>query len=168
MQLGTHGIDLLRQLFGEIAAVQATTTTVRPERTFPDGTVVVPDNEDTAIAMYRFASGLLATHEITISEVAGTDRFRLEIYGTEGTAWLRTERGRLAISTHGAPGEPDWLTPALPTERFGLLQHRHFLAMVRGEAPPDESARDGLAALHVAEAIYRSAASGQWEKVQLA
>jgi predicted dehydrogenase len=48
---------------------------------------------------------------------------------------------------------------------FGWRQHRHFLAMLRGEEVPDSSAHDGLAAILVAEAIYRSAASGDWQPV---
>jgi myo-inositol 2-dehydrogenase/D-chiro-inositol 1-dehydrogenase len=166
MQLGVHGIDLLRLLFGEIVAVQATTATVRRERTLADGTTVVSDNEDLALATYRFASGLLASHEMTNAEMAGTDRFRLEVYGTAGTAWLRSERGRLALYAPDNLGRSDWVVPELPPDAFGERQHRRFLAMVRGEAPPDGSARDGLCSLLVAAAIYRSAASGRWEEVE--
>jgi hypothetical protein len=39
--------------------------------------------------------------------------------------------------------------------------------MVRGDAPPDGSARDGLASVLVAEAVYRAAAaSTRWEAVR--
>ncbi|MGH2557530.1 MAG: Gfo/Idh/MocA family protein, partial [Thermomicrobiales bacterium] len=161
LQLGVHGIDLLRCLFGEIEAVKAVTTTATTARVLADGSVVHPDNEDLAVAIYRFASGALAVHEMSYNEVAGTDRFRMEIYGDRGAAWLRTERGRLALSH----GRDEWLAPDLPPEAAGERQHRHFLAMVRGEAPLDSSAHDGLAALLVAEAIYRSAAAGDWEQV---
>lgn len=163
MQLGVHGIDLLRQLFGEIEAVKAVTQTSKPERELADGAVVRSDNEDLATALYRFASGLIATHEMSYLEVAGTDRFRTEVYGDRGTAWLRTERGRLAIAT-GDDGA--WRTPELPDERVGERHHRHVLAMLRGDAPIDQSAQDGLASLLVAEAIYRSADAGQWTEVE--
>jgi myo-inositol 2-dehydrogenase/D-chiro-inositol 1-dehydrogenase len=165
LQLGVHGIDLLRYLFGEIQAVSASIATVRATRTLADGTAVTPDNEDLALATYRFASGAVATHEMSYTEVAGTDRFRLEIYGERGTAWLRTERGRLAVHVAGDAGEGEWITPPLPPPSFQERQHRHWLAMVRGDAPPESSARDGLAAALVAEAVYRSAAAGCWETV---
>jgi predicted dehydrogenase len=168
LQLGTHGIDLLRYLFGEIETVWATTATLRRERVLDDGTVVHPDNEDHAVAVYRFASGLRAVHEMDYTEVAGTDRFRMEVYGERGTAWLRTERGRLAVAVAEAeaPGRPAWSALDLPPERPGARQHAHLIAMLRGEAPPDHSGLAGLASVLVAEAIYRSAASGHWEDVE--
>lgn len=164
LQLGVHGIDLLRHCFGEIVAVRAAAALLRHARTLSDGTIVRPDNEDLALATYRFASGALAVHEMSYTEVAGTDRFRLEVYGERGTAWLRTERGRLAVCAPAHLGTAEWVAPELPPPRFALAQHHHFLAMVRGEAPPDGSARDGLASVLVAEAIYRSAAAGGWEE----
>jgi predicted dehydrogenase len=166
MQLGVHGIDLLRQLFGEIEAVQGTLATTVPARLLADGTRVIPDNEDLVTATYRFASGLVATHEVSYAEVAGTDRFRLEIYGEAGTAWLRSERGRLAVCAPGHLGQDGWVAPPLGPEDTGLPQHRHFLDMVRGEAPPDGSDRDGLASVLVAEAVYRSAAAARWEALR--
>jgi len=166
LQLGVHGIDLLRYLFGEIEAVKAATAIMKKQRTLADGTVVIPDNEDLAVAIYRFASGTLAIHEICYNEVAGTDRFRMEIYGEQGSAWLRTERGRLAIYAPQYLGRQGWFIPDLPPSRVGWRQHRHVLAMLRGDQPLDTSARDGLATLLIAEAIYRSANSGQWEEVR--
>ncbi len=175
LQLGVHGIDLVRQLFGEITAVRATTARTRERRRLADGSVVVPDNEDLALATYGLAAGPIVTHEMSYSEVAGTDRFRLEIYGETGTAWLRTERGRLAVhpprrGPERAAGlawvERDgWAVAELPPANPGRRQHAAFLAMVRGEAPPDGSADDGLAGILVAEAIYRSAAADAWEPV---
>ncbi|MDQ7859675.1 MAG: Gfo/Idh/MocA family oxidoreductase [Armatimonadota bacterium] len=166
LQLGTHGIDLLRHLLGEIETVWATTATLRPERVLADGTIVRPDNEDHAVAVYRFVSGLRAVHEMDYSEVAGTNRFRLEIYGERGVAWLRTERGRLALALPDATGSVAWSSPDLPPARVGERQHAHLVAMLRGDAPPDDSARAGLVSVLVAEAIYRSAASGCWEVVE--
>jgi UDP-N-acetyl-2-amino-2-deoxyglucuronate dehydrogenase len=165
MQLGVHGIDLLRYLFGEIVAVRATTTLMKKERILKDGTVVKPTNEDLALATYRFASGAMASHEMVYNEVAGTDRFRLEIYGEKGTAWLRTERGALTYWAPSYLGTDGWFVPSLPDEDLGLRQHRHFLQMLTGEAPKDASDRDGLASILVAEAIYRSAESERWEEV---
>jgi predicted dehydrogenase len=165
LQLGVHGIDLLRVLFGEIEAVKATISLMKQERILADGTQVVPDNEDTALALYRFASGAIATHEMAYNEVAGTDRFRLEIYGEQGTAWLRTERGAVSVYAPAYVGRSEWFEPLIPATPFGWRQHRHFLAMLCGEEAPDSSAHDGLSAIQVAEAIYRSAASGDWEPV---
>lgn len=166
LQLGVHGIDLLRYLFGEIEGVKATTALMKKTRRLADGSTVEPDNEDTALATYRFASGAIATHEMTFNELSGTDRFRMEIYGEQGVAWLRTERGRLAVYAPEYWGLEGWVEPKLPAPNFAYRQHQHFLAMLRGEEAPDTSARDGLATLLVSEAIYRSAESNNWEEVR--
>ena len=165
LQLGVHGIDLLRYIFGEIESVKATTALMKKSRKLADGSIVEPDNEDTALAIYRFASGVTATHEMSFNELSGTDRFRMEIYGENGVAWLRTERGRLAMVAPEHWGIDGWVEPKLPAPNFAYRQHRHFLAMLRGEEPPDTSAHDGLATLLVSEAIYRSAESNNWEDV---
>ncbi len=157
MQLGVHGIDLLRTLFGEIVAVKATIATVQRQRTLADGSVVEPDNEDLALATYRFASGTFATHEMGYCAVPVTDRFRMEIYGTWATAWLHTEHG--ALATNSGRG---WTPLEVPPGEVGCRQHRHWLAMLRGEVAPDASAQDGLAAVEIAEAIYRSAEADGW------
>ena len=162
MQIGIHGIDLLQHLFGPIAAVRATTAITGTQRKLIDGSVVTPDNEDLALATYRFASGLLATHEVSYTEVAGTDRFRMEIYGDGGTAWLRTERGILAVNQGGA----GWAASGIPAGDVGYRQHRHWLAMLAGAGPPDNSAQAGLSSVLVAEAFYRSAEAGGWAPVE--
>jgi predicted dehydrogenase len=165
MQLGIHGIDLLRSLFGEIEAVRATTALMVRERTLVDGTKVIPTNEDLAVMTYRFRSGMIAVHEAFYNEVAGTDRFRMEVYGDQGTAWLRTERGRLAVYSPDDHSQMGWFKPNLPKANFGYRQHRHFLKMVTGEEPHDGSHQDGLASVQIAEAIYESAAKGEWEEI---
>jgi len=57
------------------------------------------------------------------------------------------------------------MAPEIPGGNAGWRQHRHFLAMLRGQEPVDTSAQDGLASVLVAEAIYRSAEGGAWETV---
>jgi myo-inositol 2-dehydrogenase/D-chiro-inositol 1-dehydrogenase len=166
MRLGIHGIDLVRHLAGDIVAVQGTTATMVATRQLADGTTVHPDNEDLVLATYRLASGALATHEVSYAEAAGTDRFRMELYGESGTAWLRTERGRLAVWAPAHTGRAEWTAPPVGPDDPARRQHAHFLAVVRGEQPDDGSARDGLASVLVAEAVYRSAESRRWESVR--
>ena len=168
MQLGIHGIDLLRHLFGDIDSLSANTALLRTERRLADGAVVHPDNEDHALAMYRFASGALATHEMSMSEVQGCDRFTLEVYGEGGTIWLRSGRGPLAIYAPQHTGTRDWVMPVLPAREPGARQHEAFLDIVRGRASPEETAQDGLASVLVAEAIYRASASRREETVAAA
>jgi predicted dehydrogenase len=156
MQLGVHGIDLLRHLFGDIAFLTAQAMLLRKERQLRDGTVVRPDNDDNALAIYRFASGVVATHEMSMSEVQGCDRFTMEIYGEQGTVWLRTVRGSLALYAPAYTGRDEWVLPELPSRNFGERHHRAFIDIVRGDAAADNTAIDGLATVLVADAIFRS------------
>lgn len=167
MQLGVHGIDVLRHLFGDIATVSGATAIRKTERTLADGTVVRPDNEDHALAVYKFRDGLIGSHEMSFSELHGCDRFTLEIYCAEATIWLRSMRGRLALYAPAITGIKDWVVPDLPNPPMGARHHAHFLDIVRGTAPSDTTPEDGLATVLVAEALYRAAERGQEQMVEL-
>jgi predicted dehydrogenase len=165
-QLGVHGIDLMRYLFGPIARVKATVAQLQPERILLDGTRVANETDDHAFAVYKFCAGPLGSHEMTFAEQAGCDRFRLEVYGSEGTAWLRYPSQGLALWAPKVTGVKDWVNPQLPGRPFGQLQHAHFLAQVRGDEPPDGTGRDGLQSMRVVEAVYRASESGQEQPVE--
>ncbi len=166
MQLGVHGIDLCRHLFGPLDDVMARAWTARPERTLRDGRRVRSTLEDNVLASYALQSGAKATHEMSYTEIAGCDRFRLEVYAERGTVWLRTERGLAAIFAPEVTGQEGWVRPDLADEPFGAAHHAHWLDIVRGDAPRDDTPEAGLASLCVAEAIY--AAAGQGGTVALA
>lgn len=156
LQLGVHGIDLLEHLFGPIVGLSARMATLVPQRRLANGEAVAVGNADSAWATYRLASGIVASHEMSMIEAAGCDRFRMEIYGTTGTIWLRTERGRLAIAASAQGG---WSAPELPQAPLGLLHHQAWIEGLTGAAPKQETAHAGLRSLLVAEAIARSAAA---------
>lgn len=157
LQLGVHGIDLVGQMFGAIASVSAQVATLAPRRKLRDGRVVAVENPDTALAVYRLADGPMAHHEMSMIEAAGTDRFRMEIYGEDGAMWLRTERGALASIRRG---EPEWTRHALAEASPGRRHHQDWVDGLLGRAPRRNTAREALAGLLVAEAIARSAARG--------
>ncbi len=165
MQLGVHGIDLVRHLFGEIETVAAKTAVRQPERLFPDGRRAISQLEDEALATYRFDGGMLASHEMSFNEVQGTDRFRLEIYCADATLLLRTERGPLAIYAPRVTGSRGWWLPEIGVRAFGERQHARWLDILRGKIASDPTALDALAGTLVADAVYRAAASGQEQPV---
>jgi predicted dehydrogenase len=157
LQLGVHGIDLLLQICGLVAAVSATTAILRPERILADGRCVTVENPDSAWATYTLTAGAIASHEMSMIEAAGSDRFRFEIYGTKGTIWLRSERGPIALARAGRPG---WEKPSLADRPFGERQHQRWIDGILGVAPRESTAMDALAGILVAEAVVRSAATG--------
>ncbi len=158
MQLGVHGIDLASHIAGPVRSVDAAMTTARPARRLADGRQVETTLEDNALARYRLESGALVSHEMSYTELAGCDRFRLELYADKGTVWLRSERGAAAICAPEVTGREGWVQPDLPEEPLGQAHHAHWMEVASGRAPADDTALSGARTVAVAEAIYAAAA----------
>lgn len=165
-----HEIGNLRSLCGEIVAVHAFTS----NRT--RGFAV----EDSAAIALRFASGTLGT--FILSDAAASDRSWEHTAGEEpryapahaedsDCYHLAGTFGSLSIPTmrlrrfHDAAGQ-SWHKPldhsVVPLEVVDPLarQIEHFGAVIRGEARPLVSARDGLQNLKVVDAIVQAASEG--------
>lgn len=161
-----HEIGNLRSLCGEISAVQAITSSAI--RGFPV--------EDTAVINFMFESGALGT--FVLSDTAATARSweqtsrenpSYPTYADEDCYTVSGTLGSLAVPSmrlkHYPEGvDPSWWTPfaeeVLTVTRQDPLrcQLQHFLDVIRGEAEPIVSARDGLRNLQVTEAVRESAA----------
>jgi predicted dehydrogenase len=163
-----HEVHNLRMLCGEITAVQAIAS--HAVRGFPV--------EDTVAINLQFASGALGSFllsdtaacarswEQTAQENTAYPSYPDEdcyvIAGTNGSLSVPTMR----LKTYPRPEDRSWWKPfelgAAPMVREDPIarQMEHFGAVVRGEAAPLVSARDGLANLRVTEAITRAAKSG--------
>jgi predicted dehydrogenase len=163
-----HEVHNLRMLCGPIVAVQA----------FKSHAVRGFAVEDTVSINLRFASGALGSFllsdtaacprswEQTSQENKAYPTYEDEdcyvITGTMGSLSVPTMR----LKTYPRPEDRSWWKPfevgvvgmvrADPIER----QMEHFGAVVRGEAEPLVSARDGLANLRVTEAIVEAANAG--------
>ncbi len=159
MQLGVHGIDLIQYLLGPITAVSARVSTLCPNRRLKDGRLVSNPLEDNVLAHYETARGAMVSHEMSYTEAAGCDRFRLEVYGEKGTVWLRSERGKAAIYLTDDEGHGEWTTPQLGDPPFGQEHHAHWVSMALGKIPADDTGIAGLSSIEIVEAIYHSAAS---------
>lgn len=156
-QLGVHGIDLCEQLLGRIRSVSARGRTALPRRRMRDGTMVDVETIDNAVASYELEDGALVTHEMSMTETAGTDRFRMEIYGDAGTLWLRTERGPLALALRESESA-SWHVPSLSQSPPGQRQHAIWLAGLAGKQPRLDTASDALRGMRVVEALMQSIA----------
>jgi predicted dehydrogenase len=166
-----HEVSNLRSLCGEIVAVQAFSTNAT--RNFPV--------EDTAAVALRFANGALGT--FMLSDTAASDRswehtsgedpYYVKAHTDEDDCYLIAGTfGSLAIPTmrlqqYPTAADRSWhrelkksvvgLDVVDPLER----QIAHFADVIRGNAIPLVSVRDGLQNLRVVDAIVEAAQSGR-------
>jgi predicted dehydrogenase len=163
-----HEVHNLRMLCGDIVAVQAFAS--HATRGFPV--------EDTVAINLRFASGALGT--FMLSDTAASARSWEQtsqenkaystypdedcyvIAGTFGSLSIPTMR----MKTYGRAEDRSWWKPfdvsVAEMTRDDPLKHQieHFGRVVRGEAEPIVSVRDGLQNLRITEAIVKAAATG--------
>jgi predicted dehydrogenase len=162
LDLGVHVADLARWFMGEVESVSGQVATI--EKNAP-----VDDN---AAMVVKFRSGALG-----IIEASWTSRPALsatEIYGSEGR--LMTGYPRLDIAVLKTDGSPvpgyerdeimkrfdprDWLAPSRELART-------FVAAIEDGAAGSPSGEDGLRAIEVVEACYRSSQTGSTIKLPL-
>lgn len=167
---GSHGIDLLRWMVGDIAEVSAFTA----NRAKPD-----LDGEDLATVSLRYAGGALGEIATVWSMSADIGmRNQLEIYGRTGTLIMRATDPFPRVEVYRAGDDPlwrGWTTPHIepaqtePHDYTGWAPHVHhykrevasYLSRVMaGKRPFGPSFDDGVACLAVIRAGYDSAAAG--------
>ena len=163
-----HEVHSLRMLCGEILAVQAIAS--HAVRGFPV--------EDTVSITMQFANGALGSFMLSDTAACARsweqtsrenkaypsydDEDCYVVAGTNGSLSIPTMR----LKTYPRPEDRSWWKPfelgTVPVLRSDPIvrQMEHFGAVVRGEAQPLVSARDGLANLFVTEAISEAARSG--------
>ncbi len=163
-----HEVHNLRLLCGEIVAVQA----------FVSNSVRNFAVEDTASITFKFASGALGT--FMISDTAASARSWEQtsqenkaypsyddedcyvVSGTNGTLSIPTMR----LKTYPRNEDRSWWKPfeqgIIGVVRDDPLKHQmeHFAAVIRGEASPKVSARDGMINLQVIDAILEAGRTG--------
>jgi predicted dehydrogenase len=164
-----HEVGNLRVLCGEIVAVQAFASNATRRHAV----------EDTVAINLRFASGALGT--FLLSDTAASPRSweqtsqenkRYPTYPDEDCYVIAGTDGSLAVptmrlKTYARKDDRSWWKPfrtgvaevvrADPLAR----QVEHFCAVIRGDAKPLVSARDGLQNLRVTEAIVEAARTGR-------
>jgi len=163
-----HEVHNLRMLCGEIVAVQAFSS--HATRGFAV--------EDTVAINLRFANGALGSFMLSDTAACARsweqtsqenkaypsydDEDCYVIAGTNGSLSIPTMR----LKTYPRPEDRSWWKPfevgVVGMVRDDPLKHQieHFDAVLRGEAEPLVSARDGLANLRVTEAIAAAAEAG--------
>ena len=164
-----HEVHSLRMLCGEIAAVQAFSS--HATRGFAV--------EDTVAINLRFANGVLGTFLLSDTaacarswEQTSRENKAYATYDDEDCYVITGTNGALSVptmrlKTYPGPEDRSWCK-AFEVGVVGMVRHdplkrqfEHFGAVVRGEAAPLVSARDGLLNLRVTEAIAEAARTGR-------
>jgi predicted dehydrogenase len=168
--LGVHWIDLFRWMFQqEVVEVSGENVKVNTQY----------DIEDNSLAMLRFSGGAIAALNISYTMPDafphGRDLY-ISVRGTQGViSWAPAYEGEKDIlfvcSDHpDFKGSPKHLSFELPPVKgysgvMGLEYVKDFADAVLTGRPPAVSGEDGVAALKVVEAVYRSAQEKRWVKV---
>jgi len=163
---GVHAADLLVWLFGLPQRVTAMTS---------DATLGLRV-EDTAIAVFRYASGLVA--EIASSFTFAAADTSIELYGTRGTVLVAgvdlasrdiTHEGFVRVFRAAAPERRWEVESIVPRFKQGHFHQQNALAFVdcleRG-TPPPVTVDDGVRAAKMIDAAYAAARTGQMQLIQ--
>jgi UDP-N-acetyl-2-amino-2-deoxyglucuronate dehydrogenase len=158
-----HQIDIMRWLGGPVKQVTGE---------WQLGALHKIESEDILNAMLRFESGVTGVIQASTAVWPG-DSERIEIHGTKGTAvitgdqlttWdVQDDQGDAApLSSNVESGSSDPM--AIPLTSFER-QFLEFADAIKNKRKPRVAGEEGLAALEVVDAIYRSCRTG--EKITL-
>ncbi|KAF5566161.1 quinate utilization oxidoreductase [Fusarium phyllophilum] len=154
-----HEIDLLHYLFGPITRVHAEKTISQRGFEAEEGAVLTLRFKSGAVGSFLFSDNVPSPHnfesgtgENPLIPKTGKDFYR--IFGTDASLSVPD----MTLSSY-AEGQKSWhqelvqknvpVSDGVPFE----LQLDHFIKVIRGEASPSCTPRDGLAALVVCQAV---------------
>lgn len=189
VDLGSHLIDMIRYLLGDIDQVLATTQTFIKERPSQSGSSQMEsvDVDDAAWLQIRLVNGAVGNLMATRFGTGAVDDLNLLIHGQHGAIRFRLlEPNWLWIYDQHAVGEPlggkrgwtrvesiqNYPGAAVPPARSFIGWTRPmadnlytFLSKITKDHDPEPSIADGLAVQRVITAAYASAKTNQWQKV---
>jgi predicted dehydrogenase len=147
--LGTHALDILIWLMGDVASATALVD---------EGTHAYPGCDETGEGLLRFANGAIGTLAAAWDDIANPLTFLVS--GTEGHAAVID--GKLyykSVSVEGADGKQPWTD--LPAARPAGFPA--FLDAVAGVSGIDlVGSREAAYRSSVVEALYEGARTGSW------
>ena len=145
MDLGAHGVDLLRYIVGEVSQVSA----------FCNSAVHGYDVEESGMIMMRFENGAQGFVDTSFS-AAGCDLV-IEIYGTDGWVWVYNDDGwKIKLS---ANDESQIINSQY--EDLYQSQFEHFARCVNQGEAPIVTGIDGLRTNGILAAAYESDRTGK-------
>ena len=184
--LGSHLIDMAQVLLGPIASVQARLETIHRDRRVPaTGQSLPVENEDIALALVQFASGVSGSFEISRVATGFKCGLTFTVFGTEGSLSFDQERmnelrlytaadpaGRRGFRTILAGPEHSDYRFFCPAPGHGLgindlkvIEARNLIQAIADGSDARPGFDVGLQVQLVMEAMERSHASGAWTPV---
>ncbi|MBS1706138.1 MAG: Gfo/Idh/MocA family oxidoreductase [Armatimonadetes bacterium] len=141
--LGTHGLDLLMWLFGDVVAATGALSM---------GTARYEGCDEYGEGLLKFSSGAIGTLTASWDDIANP--IRLQIAGTEGHALLNGE-----LKVAGKDGKFEVVTDLEPAVAGGF---NAFLDAVEGKDAELVTPQEAVARDRVMDAIYRGAETESW------
>lgn len=176
--LGSHIIDLIRHLLGEITEVDCRTSVAYPQRRTLDGSGTAPVTaEDLALITARLADGCLGTIEASKIASGALDELRFEIHGSDGAlrfnlmqpnhlevfecSGAKHGKGWQKLDTTGVYPTPAAVFPS-PAMSMGWIRLHvaclaSFVQAVSEGRSADPSLATGVRLHEIMDACYRSA-----------
>jgi predicted dehydrogenase len=193
--LGSHAVDLVRFLLGDIASVIADTAVFVPERARPTGATAgharVPggvlgpvENDDFLSALLRMDSGARVVLEASRVAVGEQNSYGFEVHGTTGAlSWDFRRMGELAVSRgdryqdepvttmYVGPGAGHYAAfqpgagIAMGYDDLKVIEARNFLSSIAEGRPCGPDLRDAVRAAVTLDALAASMDAGRWVDV---
>jgi predicted dehydrogenase len=153
---GSHTVDLLLSLLGDVTRVQAKTATLLHSI----------ETEDTAVALLEFTGGALATLLATTAAYPGYSR-RIEITGTEGTVILENDvivaadlrAPSVTLSNEAQNRNPSPSSPVISDARRHQSAIEDFIRAIELDTLPECGGKEAQRSLALIEEIYRASAN---------
>lgn len=157
IDVGVHGIDMIHYLLGDIDEIMYASKGQKiHKRTIMEETVF-PDNEDWALVQYRLKNDAIVTHHISWTQKWHCNRYTMEIHGSNGSIFLRTGYGPLAVTSPALSDSGNMVYPHLPVIPFGYKQHKEVIDCLLYDQAPSCTGLDGLYTLKMVEDILSNA-----------
>lgn len=190
--LASHGVDLARQLLGEIDALIADTAIVIPQRPRSTGAgshfdlavggALGPvENEDYVGCLLRFANGARGVLEASRVSVGEQCNYGFEIHGTKGmVGWDFRRMGELTVSVGEAyqnqgvsvavmgPGDGDFAAfqpgggISMSYDDLKVIEAARFLRSIAEATPHGATIDDAVRSAVVLDAVTESVRTAAW------
>ncbi len=172
MDIGCHGIDLIRTMTGQdyLSVFAVTPRNIDPDKVVDTSTDLGGD-ERRATLVYHMTDGVTAVHEVNWSKVGNTTRCEMEIHGEKGTVYLLNpynKEGVIYVSSEKANNSDlvKGVKIDVAPKFYGLTHHETLINDWANDTTDSKTPEDGFYTLAVIHAARKSMASGKPELVE--